>query len=178
MKGYYKRPDLTAEVIDSDGWFHTGDIGELAEGRYLKITDRKKEMFKTSGGKYIAPQVLENKFKECVLIEQIMVVGEGQKFPAALIIPSEDGLKDWCERKEISFSSVEEVSKHKMFLEKIETEIEYYNEGFAQYEKIKKFKVMGSQWTVETGELTPTMKLKRKIIKANYKADIDAFYGL
>ncbi len=101
MKGYYNRPDLTAEVIDKDGWFHTGDIGDLEQGKYLKITDRKKEMFKTSGGKYVAPQQIENKLKESLVIEQAMVVGDGQKFPAALIVPSFAGLQDWCKIHEI-----------------------------------------------------------------------------
>ena len=176
MMGYFKKPELTAEVIEPEGWFHTGDIGEFVEGRFLKITDRKKEMFKTSGGKYIAPQLIENKFKESLLIEQMMVVGEGQKHPSALIVPSFEGLKKWCEIRGIDYTSDEEMVSKDAIIEKYQNEIEQYNENFAQFEKIKKFKLLGIQWNVESGELTPTLKLKRKIIHSNYKEHIDGFY--
>lgn len=135
MKGYYNKPDLTADVIDSEGWFHTGDIGEFIEGRFLKITDRKKEMFKTSGGKYIAPQVIENKFKESRIIEQIMVVGDGRKFASALIVPSFIGLQSWCSIKGIPFSDESSILKNPAVIEKFEKEVEAYNENFAQFEK-------------------------------------------
>jgi long-chain acyl-CoA synthetase len=164
MKGYYKRPDLTEQVIDQEGWFHTGDIGEFVEGMYLKITDRKKEMFKTSGGKYVAPQLIENKFKESRFIEQIMVVGDGQKFPAALIVPSFEVWKKWCELKNISYTSDAEMVKHPAVLERMQKEVDEYNSHFAQYEKIKKFVLMPRLWTINDGELTPTLKVKRKII--------------
>ena len=164
MKGYYKKPDLTAEVIDEEGWFHTGDVGELVEGRFLRITDRKKEMFKTSGGKYIAPQPLENKFKESTLIEQIMVVGEGERFPAALIVPSFPGLRNWCQLKGIEYSTDAEMVRHAEVIGKFQREIDKYNENFAQYEKIKKFRLLPELWSIESGELTPTLKLKRKEI--------------
>jgi len=177
MKGYYKRPDLTAEAIDSEGWFHTGDIGEFIEGKYLKITDRKKEMFKTSGGKYIAPQLVENKFKECNLIEQIMVVGEGQKFPAALIVPAFNNLKHWCEKNGIVYTNNDEMICKKEVLNKFQKEIDTLNESFAQYEKIKKFELLPQLWTIEAGELTPTLKVKRKVIAAKYKALIDKIYS-
>lgn len=177
MKGYYNQPEKTAEIIDAEGWFHTGDIGEIVDGRFLKITDRKKEMFKTSGGKYVAPQVVENKFKESVLIEQIMVIGEGQKFPGALIVPSFDNLKEYCRLKGIEYTSNEEVIKNPQILDKFEREKERYNENFAQYEKIKQFRLLPNLWTIEAGELTPTMKCKRKIILKNYADIIEDIYS-
>ena len=176
MKGYYKRPDLTAEAIDNEGWFHTGDIGEFIEGKYLKITDRKKEMFKTSGGKYIAPQLVENKFKECSLIEQIMVVGEGQKFPSALIVPNFPNLKNWCAKNNIPYTTDEEMISRKEVCDKFDAEIDLLNKNFAQYEKIKKFKLLYKLWTIDAGELTPTLKVKRKVIAAKYKNEIDSIY--
>ncbi|GAL84442.1 long-chain-fatty-acid--CoA ligase [Sporocytophaga myxococcoides] len=177
MKGYYNKPDLTADVIDSEGWFHTGDIGEFIEGRFLKITDRKKEMFKTSGGKYIAPQVIENKFKESRIIEQIMVVGDGRKFASALIVPSIIGLKSWCSIKGIPFSDESTILNEPAVIEKFEKEVELYNESFAQFEKIKKFQLIKAPWTIESGELTPTLKLKRKVILENFKEVIERMYS-
>lgn len=176
MKGYYKQPALTAEVIDQDGWFHTGDIGEWVDGRFLKITDRKKEMFKTSGGKYIAPQVIENKFKESPLIEQVMVVGEGEKFPAALVVPNFDSLKDWCAKKEIPYSSNAEMIHNERVLTKLEKEKERLNEDFAQFEKIKKIKLIPRLWTVEEGELTAKLSLRRKIIEQHFANEIASLY--
>jgi len=176
MAGYYKKPDLTAEVIDKDGWFHTGDVGELVDGKYLRITDRKKEMFKTSGGKYIAPQVIENKFKESLLIEQMMVVGEGKKHPSALIVPSFEGLRKWCEIRSIEYTTDSDMVNHSEVISKYHIEVETFNENFAQFERIKKFKLLGIPWDIETGELTPTMKLKRKIISSNYEEEIERFY--
>jgi long-chain acyl-CoA synthetase len=177
MKGYYKRPDLTAEVIDKDGWFHTGDIGHMEEGKYLKITDRKKEMFKTSGGKYVAPQQIENKLKESLVIEQAMVVGEGQKFPSALIVPSYTGLQDWCKIHEIPYSSNAEMIRKPEVLDKFKKEIAGFNEKFAQYEQIKKFELILNPWTIETGELTPSLKVKRKVISNNYEDQINGMYS-
>ncbi len=177
MMGYYNRPDATAEVIDGEGWFHTGDIGKMEEGIYLKITDRKKEMFKTSGGKYIAPQVLENKFKESSFIEQIMVVGEGEKFPAALIIPAIDAIKEWCGKKGIKFTSDQDLIENEQVLEKFEKERVKLNENFAQYEQIKKFKILLEPWTIEGGELTPTLKLKRKKVFSNFESEIKELYA-
>ncbi|MBY0425520.1 MAG: long-chain fatty acid--CoA ligase [Cytophagales bacterium] len=176
MKGYYKRPDLTEQAIDADGWFHTGDIGIFTEGKFLKITDRKKEIFKTSGGKYIAPQVIENKFKESKVIEQIMVVGEGQKFPSALIVPNFGALKDYCKFKEIPYSTDAEMILDPKVLDKFQRDIDELNEGFAQYEKIKRFKLVPNQWTINDGELTPTLKLKRKAILAKCKHLVDEIY--
>jgi long-chain acyl-CoA synthetase len=176
MKGYYKKPDLTEEVIDKDNWFHTGDIGEIIQGKYLKITDRKKEMFKTSGGKYVAPQPIENKLKESVVIEQVMIVGDGRKYASALIVPSFLGLQDWANHKGIKYTSDEEMIKHPDVIEKFKREIDKANEGLAQYETVKKFALIPNMWTVESGELTPTLKVKRKIITANYKDVIESLY--
>lgn len=175
MMGYYKRQDLTDEVIDTDEWFHTGDIGEF-KGGFLKITDRKKEMFKTSGGKYIAPQSLENKFKESPLIEQMMVVGEAQNFPSALIVPSFDVLKEWCKLHNIDYTSDGEMIELPRILAKFEAELKVYNDLFSQYQKVKKFKLLSTEWGIESGELTPTLKMKRKVIKEKHQAVIDAFY--
>ena len=164
MKGYYQRPDLTAEALDQDGWFHTGDIGELIDGRFLKITDRKKEMFKTAGGKYIAPQILENKYKESIFIEQIMVLGENRKFPSALIVPNFETLKTWAGRKGISFTNHEELIKNDQVLIRYNEEIETLGIGFGKWEQVKRFALLPKEWSIIDGELTPKLSLKRKII--------------
>ncbi|NUM50316.1 MAG: long-chain fatty acid--CoA ligase [Flavobacteriales bacterium] len=169
MMGYYNKPEATAEVIDTEGWLHTGDIGELVNGAFLKITDRKKEIFKTSGGKYIAPQVLENKLKESPFIEQIMVVGEGEKHPAAIIQPAFEYIKEWCKRKQIACHTNEEIAQHPKVMERIMQEVEKCNVDFAQYEKIKKIELTSTIWSIEGEELTPTLKLKRKNILKKYK---------
>lgn len=166
MKGYYKRQDLTDEAIDANGWFHTGDIGEFVEKKFLKITDRKKEMFKTSGGKYIAPGNMENKFKESKFIEQIMIVGEGRKYPAALIVPAIAFLKEWCSIKEIPVTSVQDMVQIPEVIARIQQEINTINDNYAQYEKVKKFHLLAHEWTILSGEMTPTLKLKRKNIAA------------
>lgn len=176
MKGYYKRDDLTAEVIDKEGWFHTGDIGQIINGKYLKITDRKKEIFKTSGGKYVAPQPIENKLKESVLIEQVMSVGEGQKYAAALVVPSFLGLQDYCLHKGIPYTTDAEMITKPEIVDKFKREIEKANHGLAQFETVKKFKLIPNMWTVESGELTPTLKVKRKIISNNYKKEIESMF--
>ena len=160
MQGYYKNPEMTAEVL-KNGWFHTGDIGEL-DGNYLRITDRKKEMFKTSGGKYIAPQVMENKFKESTLIEQLIVVGDNRNFPGALIVPSFDGLREYCKRKDIPYTTDREMIQREDILEKYQSEVDSLNKYFGKWEQIKRFRLLPEAWGVESGELTPTMKLKRK----------------
>lgn len=176
MKGYYNKPELTAEAITPDGWFHTGDIGEFVEGKFLKITDRKKEMFKTSGGKYVAPQPMENKFKESRYIEQIMVLGDGRKFPSALIVPSFDNVKSWCAIKGIAYTTDEEMLKHPRVLEKFQREIDEYNEAFAQYEKVKKFALLPRLWSIDGGELTAKLSLKRKVILEKYRTQVDKMY--
>jgi long-chain acyl-CoA synthetase len=176
MKGYFNRPDLTAEVIDAEGWFHTGDIGTFVDNRYLKITDRKKEIFKTSGGKYIAPQGLENKFKESIFIEQIMVVGENQKYAAALIVPDFTALKNWCSNKGINFTANAEVIKNDQVLKLFRSEVENLNKFFGGYEQIKKFCLMSNEWTIDSGELTATLKLRRKFILDKYKNQVQSLY--
>ncbi len=164
MLGYYKRPDATAEVIDKDGWFHTGDIGIMEEGKYLKITDRKKEIFKTSGGKYIAPQMIENKIKECGLVEQVMVIGENQKFASALIVPSFLKLKAKYEKEGKPYPGNEEAMKDTELRTTIQNHLNTMNKLLAQYESIKKFELLSKDWTVDGGEMTPKLSLKRKVI--------------
>ena len=176
MMGYYKREDLTAEVIDSDGWFHTGDIGCFVEDDFLKITDRKKEIFKTSGGKYIAPQVMENRFKESRFIEQIMVIGENEKHPAALIVPTFAFVKEWADRKGINYSDNLSLISNPKVKARIEKEINEKNNDFGAWEQVKKFELCSEEWSVDTDELTPTLKLKRKIILAKYKELYDKIY--
>lgn len=177
MKGYYNKPEATAEAIDANGWFHTGDIGEFVEGKYLKITDRKKEIFKTSGGKYIAPQLIENHLKESMLIEQAIVVGEGQKFASALLVPNFEELKKFCDASGVEWSSPAVVLKNQQVLAKYQAELDLVNSRLAQYEKIKKFSLLPILFSIEGGELTPTLKLKRKIITAKYQQLIDAMYA-
>ncbi len=174
MQGYYKLPEQTAEVL-KDGWFSTGDIGEFKDG-FLKITDRKKEMFKTSGGKYIAPQQMENKFKESMYIEQIMVVGEAQKHPSALIVPDYESVKDWCKIHNSSCGTIEEMLISDKVRAKFDQEMAHYNKEFANYEQVKKYTLMPQAWSIEGGELTPTLKLKRKNIMAKYEAEVAEFY--
>jgi len=168
MMGYYKDSDQTAEVL-KDGYFHTGDIGEIDSEGFLKITDRKKEMFKTSGGKYIAPQLLENALKQSRFIEQVMVVGEGEKMPAALIQPNWEFISDWNERKEKGLpEDTNELVQSEVLIKRIQKEIDFYNERFGKWEKIKKFELTPEVWSIEDGHLTPTMKMKRKVIKEKY----------
>ncbi|WBO84562.1 AMP-dependent synthetase/ligase [Hymenobacter yonginensis] len=177
MLGYYNKPELTAKEFDADGWFHTGDIGELVDGKFLKITDRKKEMFKTSGGKYIAPQVIEGKLKESPLVEQCMVVGDGQKFASALVIPAFDDLKGWCKRNGVDCNcSNEELVKNEKVVKMYNELVNKYNTGFAQWEQVKRIALLPQLWTVETGEMTPTMKVKRKIITQNNQELIESLY--
>ena len=177
MRGYYKKPEETKKVIDKDNWFHTGDIGKLIEGKYLKITDRKKEIFKTSGGKYIAPQVMENKFKQSMFIEQIMVIGENEKHPAAFIVPDFEILKKWCKNHNISFNDNEDIISKQVVLEKYSKEIEKYNYSFNQYEQIKKFELLPKVWGPDTGELTATLKLKRRNVLEKYKFLYNKIYN-
>jgi len=176
MKGYYDRDDLTAETIDAEGWFHTGDIGELIDGKFLKITDRKKEIFKTAGGKYVAPQMLENKYKESPLIEQIMVLGENRKFPAALIVPNFETLKSWCAKKGISYTSNEEIIADKQVIEKFNQEIEHGSVDFGKWEQVKRFALLSKEWSIDGGELTPKLSLKRKVILEKNSDRIEKIY--
>ena len=177
MQGYYKDPDQTLGVL-KDGYFHTGDIGEIDTDGFLKITDRKKEMFKTSGGKYIAPQLLENAMKQSRFIDQIMVVGDGEKMPAALIQPSWDFIADWSKRKSMNISKDLKIAiNDKTLIGRIQKEIDLYNERFGNWEKIKKFELTPDIWSIDAGHLTPTMKLKRKVIKQKYIDLYNKIYG-
>jgi long-chain acyl-CoA synthetase len=177
MMGYYKRPDLTAECIDKDGWFHTGDIGVWVEEKFLKITDRKKEIFKTSGGKYVAPQPIENKMKESPFIEQMIVVGPERKFTAALIVPAFANLKTWCEKNGIEATNNDQMVHHPKVQEHYKSIIEKYNPQFNPVEQVKKFELLNAEWTINGGELTPTLKLKRKVIMEKYGDAVERIYA-
>ena len=176
MMGYYKRDDLTREVI-KDGWFLTGDIGTLVDGKYLKITDRKKELFKTSGGKYVAPLPIENKLKESVYVEQAMVVGSEKKFVGALIVPSFSNLKEWASKDGIKASSNEELIRHPKVIEMYKDLIESFNKYFNHVEQIKKFELLPQEWSIETGEMTPKMSLKRKVLMEKFRPAIERIYA-
>lgn len=177
MKGYYLRDDLTAETIDADGWFHTGDIGQIVGGRFLKITDRKKEIFKTAGGKYVAPQTIENKFKETALVEQVMVLGENRKFPAALIVPNFVALKAWAAKKGISYTTDEEMIKNSQVIEKFNRIVELSCKDFGKWEQVKRFALLPKQWSIDGGELTPKLSLKRKVILEKNADIIEKIYA-
>lgn len=176
MMGYYKDEEKTSEVI-KDGYFYTGDIGEMDADGFLKITDRKKEMFKTSGGKYVAPQLLENRFKQSRFIEQIMVVGEGEKMPAALIQPDFNFVRDWAKIRNLEFKDNHELVANKQVLERFQEEVDQANESFAKWEKVKQFKLTPDVWSIGEGHLTPTLKLKRKIVKERYNKLYNEMYG-
>lgn len=176
FSSYYKNEAATAEVIDSEGYLHTGDIGELDSDGFLRVTDRKKEMFKTAGGKYVAPQVLENKFMESTLIAQVMVIGENRRFPAALIVPDFDVLREWCKIKGVPFGSNEEAVSNPAVADKYQREIDRLNVGFGQWEKVKKFVLLAHPWTIDAGELTPKLSLKRKVIMQRHEEAINGIY--
>ncbi len=178
MMGYYKSPEMTAEVIDAEGWFHTGDIGTLEEGKFLKITDRKKEMFKISGGKYIAPQMIENKLKASELIEQAMVIGANKKFASALIAPNFILLHDWCAINRIHFESNKELVKIPAVIARMQQEVVEINKTLGQHEEIKRFRLVCDEWNPATGELSPTLKLRRNVVAARYKHIIDEIYSV
>lgn len=176
-QGYFKDEEKTNEAFTGE-WFHTGDIGKIDEEGFLFITDRKKEMFKTSGGKYVAPQILENTFKQSRFIEQIMVIGEGQKMPAALIQPNFDYIKEWANRKGINIGfSLEEACNNDRVKKRIQKEIDRLNEKFGKWEQVKKFELTPNVWSIDSGELTPTLKLKRKVILEKYKALYEKIYS-
>lgn len=177
MKGYYKRKDLTDETV-INGWLHTGDIGVWDEGKFLKITDRKKELFKTSGGKYVAPQPIENKIKESPFIEQIMVVGENRKFVGALIVPAFPYLKEWMRIKEIEFVSNEHAIELPQVRKKYREVINEYNQLFNHIEQVKRFELLPKEWSIETGEMTPKMSLKRKVVFEKFCNEIDKIYDV
>lgn len=169
MKGYYKAPELTAQAIDSEGWFHTGDIGMMAEGKFLTITDRKKEIFKLSSGKYIAPQIIENKLKGSFFIEQCMVVGENEKFASTIISPNFSFLHDWCARHKVHFQNNQELITLPEVVARYQREVNKLNKELSDYEQIKRFRLVADQWSPLTGELSPTLKLKRKVLYERYE---------
>ncbi|MDO5977755.1 AMP-dependent synthetase/ligase [Flavivirga spongiicola] len=175
MLGYFKDSEKTKEVMTGD-YFHTGDIGEVDNDNFLKITDRKKEMFKTSGGKYVAPSLLENQFKQSRFIEQIMIIGEGEKMPAALIQLNFEFVEEWARRHDITFQSNNDIITNPQLLERIQEEIDDANKNFGKWEQIKKFEITQDIWSIDSGHLTPTMKMRRKVIKAKYADLIEKIY--
>jgi long-chain acyl-CoA synthetase len=176
MMGYYKRPDLTKEEMSGE-WYHTGDIGMMIENKYLKITDRKKELFKTSGGKYVAPLPIENKLKESIYVEQIMVVGAEKKFVGALIIPAFPALKDWARKQGLPEMSNEELIKQPKVHDLYRELIDSYNKFFNHVEQIKRFELLPQEWSIETGEMTPKLSLKRKVVMEKYRDSIEHIYA-
>jgi long-chain acyl-CoA synthetase len=180
MMGYYKRPDLTAQEI-TDGWYHTGDIGMLVESdnsseRFLKITDRKKELFKTSGGKYVAPLPIENKLKESPYIEQVMLVGAERKFVGALIVPSFPNLNDWARKNNINPNGADRLIQDPRVIEFYRELVESFNKFFNHVEQVKKFELLPHEWSVDTGEMSPKLSLKRKVIMEKYRDAIQRIY--
>lgn len=179
MMGYYKNQEATNEVFDADGWFCTGDIGTFQEGKFLKITDRKKEIFKTSGGKYIVPQAMENRLKQSRFIEQAMVIGEGEKFPAVFIVPNFAFVKEWAQRHALDFSNSinETIIENQLLIDRINEEIAAINKEYGSWEQLKKVKILPQEFTIEGGELTPTLKFKRKKILEKYQTQYQAIYS-
>jgi long-chain acyl-CoA synthetase len=175
MKGYYKLPELTAETI-INGWLHTGDIGVIEDGKYLKITDRKKELFKTSGGKYVAPQPIENKMKESPFIEQIVLIGDNLKFVSALIVPGFSKLRDWAKQHGIEYTSNEAIIQNSMVIANFESIVAEYNQLFNQVEQVKKFTLIPREFTIEKGEMTPKLSIRRKQVLANFEKEIESMY--
>jgi long-chain acyl-CoA synthetase len=176
MVGYYNRPDLTAETV-IDGWLHTGDIGVFEDGIFLRITDRKKELFKTSGGKYVAPAAIENKLKESRYIESLIVIGSERKFVGALIVPSFANLTEWCNHNQVAFTTREEMIRNPKIVSFYRQLVEHYNQQFNHVEQIKRFELLPNEWSIETGEMTPKLSLKRKVIMEKYKDAIDRIYA-
>jgi long-chain acyl-CoA synthetase len=177
MKGYYKEPESTNEVFDTDGWFHTGDVGILVDNKYLKITDRKKEIFKLSSGKYIAPQVIENKLKESFFIDQAMVVGENEKFASALISPNFPFLHNWCALHGVKFHDNLDLIANSKVVERYQREVNEINEKLGQTEQIKRFRLVHEEWSQQTRELSPTLKLRRKHLYTKYKDILAKIYS-
>jgi long-chain acyl-CoA synthetase len=177
MQGYYKDEELTREVIDEDGWFHTGDIGRIEPEGQLKITDRKNVIFKTSFGKYISPQVLENKFKESSFIDQILILGENQKFAAALIVPDYNHLKNWCQVKQIPYTTNSEMIALPRIRKRFQKEVAFYNKFFGEWERIMKFELVDHEWSVESGQMSATLKLRRSYLQEQYAYLIDRIFS-
>jgi long-chain acyl-CoA synthetase len=177
MLGYYKNKELTEQALDKDGWFHTGDVGNIDEGRFLVVTDRKKEIFKLSSGKFIAPQKLETKIKESLCVDQVMVVGESEKFASAIISPNIPFIKEWCTKNNLEFTSKEEIINKPEIYALIQEDIKLFNKSFSKSERLLRFKLVPDEWSPNTGELSPTLKLRRRYISEKYKPLIDQIYG-
>jgi long-chain acyl-CoA synthetase len=177
MIGYYKAPETTAEVIDSEGWFHTGDIGVIEDNKFLRITDRKKEIFKLSAGKYIAPQPIENRLKESPFIEQAMVIGENEKFASALISPNFSYLHDWCAEHKLHFRDNSDLIELQEVINLISKEIKEINSTLGEHEQIKRFRLVTEEWSTQSGELSPTLKLRRNLIANHYSELISDIYS-
>lgn len=175
--GYYKNDQATKDIFDDEGFLHTGDIGELSSDNFLKITDRKKEIFKTAGGKYVAPQVLENKLMESLVIGQVMVVGENERFPAALIVPAIEELQKWADHKGISYTNKLDLLSKSEVIDKYQREVDTANDGLGQWEKVKKFVLLPEEWSIDGGELTPKLSLKRKVILQKFDTLIREIYN-
>ena len=178
MLGYYKNPEMSRETIDSEGWLHTGDIGLLEDGKYLKITDRKKEIFKLSNGKYIAPQAIENKLKESFFIEQVFIVGENQKFASSILVPNFPFLHNWASIHKIQFLDNADLVKNPLVISRYQKEVHEINKELGQTERIKRFRLVSDEWSSQTGELSPTLKLKRKFLYEKYATLIDEIFSV
>lgn len=176
MKGYFKDPELTRQAIDADGWFHTGDLGQIEPEGQLKLTGRKKEIFKTSFGKYVSPQLIEDMLKESLFIDQVIVVGENQKFAGALIVPDFNFLKSYCEVKGINYPSLEEMTRLPRIKKRIQVEINKYNKRLGSAEQIKSWTLIDHEWTTAEGEITPTLKIKRNVISKKYEKEIESLF--
>jgi long-chain acyl-CoA synthetase len=178
MVGYYKNPEATAEAIDKDGWFHTGDVGVFVDNKFLKITDRKKELFKSSAGKYISPVAIENKLKESKFIEQCIVLGEGQKFASALIIPNMVNFKEHCKTSNIEWEGADAMLSSDELKKVINSHVKYVNSTLAPYEQLKRCQLIKGHWSVESGEITPKLSLKRKIIMSKHQEAIQKIFSV
>jgi long-chain acyl-CoA synthetase len=177
MRGYYNKPEETRAVFTSDGWFKTGDIGTLDEDGFLRITDRKKELFKTSGGKYISPQPIEQAIKGSRFVNQVVLIGAERKFPAALIVPNWEQLESYCKLKGIEVKDHSELCRHPRIIDLIQRQIDRLTPDLARYERVKKVALLENEFTIEGGELTPTLKVKRRVIDEKYKDVIERLYA-
>jgi long-chain acyl-CoA synthetase len=177
MQGYYNKPQETRAVFTDDGWFKTGDIGTIDEDGFLRITDRKKELFKTSGGKYIAPQPIEQMIKGSRFVNQVVLIGNGRKFPAALIVPDWERVESYAQLKGLKASNHAELCKHPRIIDLFERQIAGLTTDLAQFERVKKVALLENELTIEGGELTPTLKVKRRVVDEKYRNVIDALYA-